>query len=329
MEKELTFKIGVYKQIAIRLNNAGLKHCAVHGIDYRQNLFGRDVDVMIRYQDRHDVRKIIKEVFELNGIRFKHNKFSWADWFIGYKECDDGNVSFIEIDLFYHINYRMIELTDSRLLGVSGVNDLFFVNDWQTYAKVVLIKFFGMNFEKLSERKFKEVQRVASLLRSENNNVFPAEFINELNEKILASDFVGLKELREQYPYISFAKKKPLRAVRIFFDSVFAMLHRKWKAFKIIPVMVLHENSKNVIDQYRIQLSKESFITGINETYVNGMYKDIFVAYWNYRLHSEPLALNVIYVKKISRLAVVFLKFLPIRVMNKDFTIRMLLHEVC
>lgn len=292
MTTDSTFKIGIYEQVAEQMNEAHIVHCAAHGIDYRINHYGRDVDVMIRHQDRHKVRRIISDVFEKNNIHFKINKFSWADWIIGYKVVGN-EISFIEIDLFYHIYYRMIELTDPKLLGVSKDPHKFHIADWNTYAKVVLLKFFGLNFRKLKEKKWNEVKRVAALVEGKNSNIYE-QLVLELNKAIFTDDYDAIKRLKTEYPVRRFAWKHPVRCFAIFASCMLATIDRRLHAFSIIPVLFLPSSCQPAVESYRDIIVKESFLTCVNETMCDGL-GVFFSALLSYRHHSEPLSLNIIY----------------------------------
>lgn len=293
-----TFKIGIYEQVAERMNKAHIAHCAAHGIDYRINHYGRDVDVMIRHQDRHKVRRIISNVFEDNKIHFKINKFSWADWILGYKIVGD-EISFIEIDLFYHIYYRMIELTDSKLLGVNKDLKKFYIADWNTYAKVVLLKFYGLEFKNLSSNVWQEIQRCASIQLPSRDLLFEKDFLKSLNNAIANSDYQQISQLKNDNPYWKIAIRRPFQTAMVLKNMIIAVSYRKLKAFHIVPVLLLPEDAKSTFNSFRNLLQKESFFCAVNESTAkkNGIIP-ILKTYLYYRHHSTPLSLNVIYTNR-------------------------------
>lgn len=296
MTTDSSFKIGVYEQVAERMNEARIVHCAAHGIDYRIHHYGRDVDVMIRHQDKLQVRRIIKEVFENNGIQFKINKFTWADWIIGYKVVGE-QISFIEIDLFYHIYYRLIELTDPQQLGISEDPRKFFIADWNTYAKVVLTKFFGLDFKKLKTKKWLEVKRVTALL-DERKICKYEDLCLKLNAAIGKDDFEAMKLLKKKYTLNHFAIQHPLTSFSIFLDCIAATLDRRLHAFYIIPVILLPISTKKVVNDVKALIEGESFISSVNEvTLCKFGILDLLKKYFGYRHRSEPLSLNILYVK--------------------------------
>lgn len=301
MITDSSFKIQIYEQIAKELNLAKIPHCAAHGIDYSKLLFGRDVDIMIRRQDRKRIHTIICSIFIKNNITFKINKFTWADWIIGYKENGDEQIDFIEIDLFYHIYYRLIEVTDPNMLGVSKISNHFYTNNWQTYAKVVLLKFFGTDLKLLHEskpQKYEEVQRVASLIKvSDVSSLFPQSLISNLNESIQNFDFKRIECLKKKYPILTLAKKEPLKLLKIFISCSIAAIDRKLHAFNITPVFVLPIDAKEIIAKGKSLIEKESFITCINESECKG---SILSTYLRYRNQSEPLSLNIIYKNNVE-----------------------------
>ena len=295
MTTDSAFKIGVYEQVAERMNGAHIVHCAAHGIDYRINHYGRDVDVMIRHEDRHEVRKIVADVFEKNNIRFKINKFTWADWIIGYKVVGE-EISFIEIDLFYHIYYRLIELTDPQQLGISEDLRKFYIADWNTYAKVVLMKFFGLDLKKLKAKKWQEVKRVTALLNDGEISKY-TDLCTQLNDAIDKDDFEAIKAVKKKYPVNSFAIRHPFASFSIFADCLAATVDRRLRAFYIIPVILLPLSTKKIISEAKPLIENESFITSVNEVTLGkfGVF-DFLKKYFGYRHRSEPLSLNILYV---------------------------------
>ena len=240
--------------------------------------------------------KIIADIFEKNDIHFKINKFTWADWIIGYKVVDE-EISFIEIDLFYHIYYRLIELTDPQQLGISEAPRKFFIADWNTYAKVVLMKFFGLDLKKLKDKKWQEVKRVAALLDGGKISKY-TDLCTQLNDAIDKDYFEAIKALKKQYTVSYFAIRHPFSSFSIFADCIAATIDRRLHAFSIIPVVLLPLSTKKNVSEVKTLIESESFITSINEVTLGRIsIFDFLKKYFSYRHKSEPLSLNIIYVE--------------------------------
>jgi hypothetical protein len=297
MDSQIEWKKNIYAQIAVQFNKNNVKHAAVHGIDYSLNYYGRDVDIMIYYADRKLAREIIYSVFEENKIKFKNNIFLWADWIIGYTIIED-RIFYIEIDLFYHIYYRYFELTSDKGLSVSEKDtDCFYIDCWNTYAKVVLTKFIGLDFCKLSDKQLKEVIRIVHLYKPvSSNQFFKDELLTNLNHAIVTNDFKGISRLKSEIKPIKVIKKNPLKSFFVFFKCLMYAFQRKIKAFGIIPVIVVSDKTSDNIEQITTLLN-ESFFTKINVT--NKALKVLSIGYLlkiyiQLRKKSEPLTLNIV-----------------------------------
>jgi hypothetical protein len=298
MDSQTEWKKNIYAQIAVQCNKNSIKHAAVHGIDYISNSYGRDVDIMIRYKDRKIVRQIIYSVFEQNGIKFKNNIFLWADWIIGYKIIGN-KIFFIEIDLFYHIYYRYVEMTTSGGMSVNTLNsDYFHIDCWNTYAKVVLTKFLGLDFCKLSDKQLGEVTRIVHLYnqRIRANKFFSERLLNSLNHAIINKDFKSISRLKSEVKPINIIKKNPFKSFIIFFKSLAYAFQRKIKAFGIIPVILISDKATGCIKQIKTLLD-DSFFTKVNvtnETLNVPPIGHLLKTYISLRKKSEPLTLHII-----------------------------------
>jgi hypothetical protein len=295
----LNLEKSIYAQIARQFNCNAIKHSVAHGIDYEDNYFGRDADIMIRYKDRKLVREIIYSVLEQNELQIKTVFFLFGDWIFGYKIIED-KIFFIEVDIFYHIYYRYVEVTSDKGLAINSVAniDCFHVDYWNTYAKVVLLKFLGLDFCKLSDKQLKEVTRIVRLYDQpiNPNKVFNDELLRNLNHAIINNDFKNISRLRSEVKLIDIVKKNPLKSFVIFLKMTSYVAHRKMKAFSVFPVTVVSDKATDHIEKITTLLN-ESFFTKVsvtNETLNVPSIGHLLKMYIELRKKWEPMTLNII-----------------------------------
>jgi hypothetical protein len=298
MNFQTEFKRNIYAQMAVQFNKSKIKHAAVHGVDYLSNHYGRDIDIMIYYKDRKTARKIIYSVFEQNGIKFKDNIFLWGDWVIGYKIIED-KIFFIEVDLIYHQYYRCFELTSDQGLSTNKEHtDCFHIDYWNMYAKVVLIKFLGLDFCKLSDKKLKEVTRIVKLYAHHihSTSFFDKELIENLNQAILINDIERISELRSKMKVFKIIKKNPLTSFVIFLKMSSYVFQRKIKSSGVIPVTLLSNKATLNVKEI-IELQNESFFSKVNiidEVLSVLSIEHLLKTYINLRKKWEPITLNIV-----------------------------------
>jgi hypothetical protein len=300
MNAQIQWKKNIYAQIAGQFNKNNIKHAAAHGIDYASDYYGRDADIMIRYKDRKIVRKIIYSVFKQNEIQIKVSHYLWGDWIFGYKVMKD-KIFFIEIDTFYHIYYRCVEVTSDKGLSINAeVNtDCFHIDYWNTYAKVVLLKFLGLDFCKLSDKQLKEVTRIVRLYNQciiSPNKFFSDELLHNLNNAITTNNFKNISLLRSKIKLIKIIKKNPVTSFVTFLKMASYVVHREMKVFSIFPVTALSDKATDQIEKITTLLN-ESFFTKINitnETLNVPSIGDLLKIYINLRKAWEPMTLNII-----------------------------------
>jgi hypothetical protein len=334
MDLQIEFKKKIYAQIAEQFNCNAIKHSVAHGIDYENDHYGRDADILIQYKNRKVARKIIYSIFEQNKIQYKNNIFLWVDCIIGYKTIED-RILFIEIDLLYHNYYRCFELTSNKGLSINKVNtDYFYIDYWNMYAKAVLTKFIGLDFCKLSDRQLKEVTRIAHLYahRIDANGFFSDELLNNLNQAIINNDIKRISHLKSEFKAFKIIKKNPLKSFVIFLKCSAYFLQRKIKAFGIIPVIIVSDKAVENIKQITTLLD-ESFFTKVNitnETLLNTIsIRQLLNTYIKLKKKSDLLILNIVVLNDralktmssnfLSRFILKFFNILVIRAEKENY----------
>lgn len=164
MTKADLYKWNVYSQVAYALNKAKVPHSAMHGVDYAHRLVGRDCDLLVRKENAETVKTIMKTVFDSLGGKNRFISWSWGFWGLHFVKIDN-EIFTVEIDVAWTYSYRIVELTDLTYLSFHIEDDRlkeFYIDDWNQYAKVFLLRFLSSDFSKFDEKRIEEVKDIAS-----------------------------------------------------------------------------------------------------------------------------------------------------------------------
>ena len=304
MQSNKDFKKIIYQEIALYFNTNKIKHSLLHGINYDEGNVGRDVDLLIKKEETPKVLQIIREVFQNNKIIFRIVKFHWGYWILGYKQ-DSIRYYFIELDLLWYQNYRITELTDPKHLNYNKLHTNstkeFYINYWNVFAKIFLIRFLANQYENLSQKRIKEIETIASKIDYSPHCSWATPTITE--QIISACNPFQLEELKAIRNEIHISKSflhNPLHSLKIFFTTIINVIDRKLHAFDIIPMFFLDFGdckSNKILDEIKEILS-DSFITDIKLIPYQDNYLSRLWSYIKIRHLATPLNLILIYREK-------------------------------
>ena len=303
MQSNNDFKLNLYQEIAFSLNVNNIKHSLVHGVNYETKNAGRDIDLLIDKTGISKSIQIIKQVFKTNNIEYKIAELNWTYWILGYKKINN-QFYFIELDVFWYFNYRIIELINSGSLNYnnSDINSKeFYINYWNTFNKVFLIRFLANQYENLSQKRIREIETITSKIDYSPHCSWATPAITE--QIISACNPFQLEELKAIRNEIHISKSflhNPLHSLKIFFTTIINVIDRKLHAFDIIPMFFLDFGdckSDKILDEIKEILS-DSFITDIKLIPYQDNYLSRLWSYIKIRHLATPLNLILIYREK-------------------------------
>lgn len=254
------YKWDVYAKVAYELNTAHIPHSAMHGIDYNNHMVGRDCDLLVEKKNAFQIEKIIKKVFESMGGCHRFIYWSWG--FLGLHYVKKENVRYtVEIDIAWSYSYRIIELTNLTFLSYySEAEKLceFYIDDWNQYTKVFLLRFLSSDFSKFDRKRIEEIKGIATRISP------PYHVLQDVMPQWVFAcrsfSIPTLKKLREDFSLWRYFFKHPFSCLLVLYRVVYYALTRTLYIHKLFPTLVLVGTDDRFIEELTKKISG-TFIT--------------------------------------------------------------------
>lgn len=292
-EKE-KFKWDVYARVAYSFNKNRLRHSAMHGVDYKNCKVGRDCDILIHKQDARQAQTMIEEVFASFGGFYKVISWAWGSWFFLYL-LKDGMRYTVEIDIAWTYKYRLMELTDLSCLGYHTDKEKmeqFYIDPWNQFAKVFLLRFLSADFSKFDNRRIEEVKDIANSLSAPYTIL--SQYMPLWVDACRQFDVSELKSLRRQFKMAVYFIKHPLSSIKEMVFVCYFALMRAFQAYYVIPslkLVVRGTEEKHVMEEIS-RCVEDTFITKL-VIYRCGTRLSYYRNWFKARFHTSPFSLPV------------------------------------
>lgn len=260
MTKADLYKWNVYAQVAYALNKAKIPHSAMHGVDYAHRLVGRDCDLLVKKENTEQVKTIIKNVYDSLGGRNRFISWSWGFGGLHFVKIDD-EIFTVEIDVAWTYSYRIVELTDLTYLSYHMEEDRlneFYIDDWNQYAKVFLLRFLSSDFSKFDEKRIEEVKDISRRIHPPYHVL--SEYIYQWVDACKVFDVPQLKKMRTEFSLMKYLIKHPLSSMSVFCRVAYYALTRIMKIHTVLPPLVLEKADEAFINKLN-KCIISSFIT--------------------------------------------------------------------